>query len=199
MGDELELMTKYLVQLQFYSEEEDLLYSRDKKHSLSIPGIHPVVTTFENVFKIHLELIRKKQFRAFLEAVARDIPFDIEMVLQNFNENACEIGSQNLTDELSANFLIGPIRAAIQLREFDECVYEVKKKALQRMKKEDAKELIEERISDLFQRNDSTVSMLHNLALLKYLTKIFGTDESRRRVNSIFNSYCEELISKLIV
>ena len=197
MSDDLELMTKYLVQLQFYSEEEDLFYSRDKKHSLSIPGIRSVIVAFENVFKINLDLIRKKQFRAFLDAVAQNIPFDVQAVLQSFNENAREIGSQNLTDELSANFLIGPVRAAIQLREFDECIYEIKKHALQLMQTEKKKKIIEDRISELFQRNDTTVSMLHNLALLKYLVKVFGTEETENRVDSIFDQYCESMISKL--
>lgn len=197
MSDDLELMTKYLVQLQFYSEEKDLFYSRDKKHSLSIPGIRLVIAAFEDVFKIHLGLIRKKQFRAFLDAVAQNIPFDVQAVLQSFNENVREIGSQNLTDELSANFLIGPVRAAIQLREFDECIYEIKRQALQLVQTEQKKKIMEDRISELFQRNDITVSMLHNLALLKYLAEVFGTEETQKHVDLIFNQYCEAMVSKL--
>ncbi len=58
MSDQLELMVKYLVHLQFYSEEEDVLFSRDKKHRLSIKGIGPVVIAFEEEFKRHIPLIR---------------------------------------------------------------------------------------------------------------------------------------------
>lgn len=190
-------MTKYLIHLQFYSEEEDLFYSRDKKHSLAIPGIGPVIARFENIFKIHLDLIRKKQFRAFLDAIAQSIKYDVEAVLQDFNENVREIGSESLTDELSANFLIGPIRAAIQGREFDACIYEIRKQAVENLGYENGKEIVEDRISDLFSRNDQTVSMLHNLALLKYLTELFGSEETQARVNKIFNDYCLELVVKL--
>ena len=197
MSDQLELMVKYLIHLQFYSEEEDVLFSRDKKQKLIIPGIGKVVAAFENVFQQHIDLIRKKQFRAFLEAVARKIKFDVEPILIEFNHNVGELGSHNLTDELSANFLIGPIRAFLQSREFEACIYEIKREAIIRIGNEDAKTLVNERISDYFSRNDSTVSMLHNLALLKFITFLFGPKETQLKVVKVFDQYCEELATKL--
>ncbi len=50
MSDQLELMVKYLINLQFYSEEEDVLYSRDKRNKITIPGIGEVIAAFENEF-----------------------------------------------------------------------------------------------------------------------------------------------------
>ena len=197
MTDQLELMTKYLIHLQFYSEEEDVLFSRDKKHKLSIPGIGEVVAAFENEFQQHVHLIRKKEYRAFLELIAKRIPFDSESVLLNFNRSVSELGSHNLTDELSANFLIGPIRSLLQSREFDACIYEIKHEAIIRLGTDGAKAIVSERIFDFFSRNDSTVSMLHNLALLKFLTFLYGSKETQLRVVRIFDQYCEELASKL--
>ena len=55
MSDQLELMVKYLIHLQFYSEEEDVIFSRDKKQKLSIPGVREVVLTFENEFQQHID------------------------------------------------------------------------------------------------------------------------------------------------
>ena len=103
MSDQLELMVKFLIHLQFYSEEEDVLFSRDKKDTLTIPGIGEVVAAFENEFQKNIDLIRKKQFRAFLEAVSKKIDFDVEAILVDFNRQVTELGSHNLTDELSAN------------------------------------------------------------------------------------------------
>lgn len=197
MTDQLELMTKYLIHLQFYSEEEDVLFSRDKKHTLSIPGIGLVVLAFENEFQQRVHLIRKKEYRTFLHLIAKKIPFDVEAVLLNFNRSVKELGSHNLTDELSANFLIGPIRSSIQSREFDACIYEIKHEAVIRLGTDDAKTIVNDKISDFFSRNDSTVSMLHNLALLKFLTSHYGPKETQMRVVRIFDKYCEELASKL--
>lgn len=197
MSDQLELMVKYLIHLQFYSEEEDVLFSRDKKDKLSIPGIGEVVLAFENEFQQHIQLIRRKEFRAFLEAVARKIPFDVEPILIDFNLNVGELGSHNLTDELSANFLIGPIRSLLHSREFEACIYEIKREAIIRVGSDDAKALVDERISDFFSRNDPSVSMLHNLALLKYITFLYGPKETQLRVVRFFDQYCEELATKL--
>lgn len=197
MPDELELMAKYLVHLQFYSEEEDVLYSRDRRHRLSIKGIGPVVLSFEEEFKRHLGLIRRKEYRAFLDAVSESIPFDVEAVLVEFNEKVSEIGSHNLTDELTANFLIGPIRSALQTREFEECMYNIRRDAIERLDTDDAKEVVDARISKFFSTNDFSVSMLHNLALLNFLTSLYGTEDTIDRVGLILEQFCEELVVKL--
>jgi hypothetical protein len=197
MTDQLELMVKYLIHLQFYSEEEDVLYSRDKKHRLSIKGIGPVVLAFEEEFKQHLHLIRRKEFQAFLKAVARTIPFDIEPVLLQFNDNVRELGSHNLNDELSANFLIGPIRSVLQTREFEACMYNIRRDAIKRLGTDDAKKVVDERISDFYSRNEFSVSMLHNLALLNLLTSLFGSEEVQDRVGLILEQFSKELITKL--
>ena len=188
---------KYLVHLQFYSEEDDVLYSRDQRHRISIKGIGPVVKSFEGEFKQHIGLIRRKEYRAFLDAVSKNVPFDVEGVLVEFNEKVCEIGSHNLTDELSANFLIGPIRSALQTREFEECMYNIRRDAIDRLGTDDAKTIIDERISNFFSRNDFSVSMLHNLALLNLLTSLYGTEDTIERVGLILEQFCEELVRKL--
>ncbi|KXH71821.1 MAG: hypothetical protein AM326_11460 [Candidatus Thorarchaeota archaeon SMTZ-45] len=197
MTDQLELMVKYLVHLQFYSEEEGVLYSRDKKHRLSIKGIGPVVAAFEDEFKRHLHLIRRKEFRLFLQEIAKKIPFEVEPVLLQFNDSVRELGSHNLTDELSANFLIGPIRQSLQTREFEACMYEIRNEAIQRLGRDDAAKIVDDRISDFYSKNEFSVSMLHNLALLNLLTSLFGTEESKDRVTLIVEQFCEELITKL--
>lgn len=197
MTDDLELMVKYLVHLQFYSEEEGVLFSRDKKHRLSIKGVGPVISAFEEEFKRNLHLIRRKEFRAFLDSVAKKIPFDVEPVLLQFNESVREIGSHNLNDELSANFLIGPIRSTLQIREFEACMYDIRRDAIKRLGTDDAKEVVDERISKFYSMNEFSVSMLHNIALLKLLTSIYGTEEVQERVGMIFEQFCEELVTKL--
>ncbi|MHA2302610.1 MAG: hypothetical protein ACXACD_16810 [Candidatus Thorarchaeota archaeon] len=197
MTDQLELMVKYLVHLQFYSEEEDVLFSRDKKDCLSIDGIGPVVAAFEEEFKRHLHFIRKKEYRAFLEAVAEELPYDAESVILEFNDSVRELGSHNLTDELAANFLIGPIRTALQTQEFETCMAEMRRKAVKRLGTDDAKQVVKERISDFYSRNDSTVSMLHNLTLLRFLASLYAPEATQDRVNQMVDMYCDQLLEKL--
>jgi hypothetical protein len=197
MTDQLELMVKYLVHLQFYSEEEDVLFSRDKKDHLSIEGIGPVIAAFEEEFKRHLHFIRKKEYRAFLEAVSEELPYDTESIILAFNESVRELGSHNLTDELAANFLIGPIRTALQTQEFETCMAEIRREANLRLETDDAEQIVEERIADFYSRNDSTVSMLHNLTLLRLLASLYAPKETQDRVNQMVDLYCDQLLTKL--
>ncbi|MFW9912006.1 MAG: hypothetical protein ACFFEU_06025 [Candidatus Thorarchaeota archaeon] len=197
MTDQLELMVKYLVHLQFYSEEEDVLFSRDKKDRLSIEGIGPVIAAFEDEFTRHLNLIRKKKYRTFLEAVAEEIPYDVESIMLEFNESVRELGSHNLTDELAANFLIGPIRSALQTREFKTCIGEAKRAAIKQLDRNDGEDIVDERISDLYSRNDSTVSMLHNLALLRFLATLYASEMTVQRIKQTVELYCSRLVAKL--
>ncbi|MFX1330394.1 MAG: hypothetical protein ACFE9W_02460 [Promethearchaeota archaeon] len=197
MTDQLELMVKYLVHLQFYSEEDDVLFNRDKKDRLTIEGIGPVVASFEEEFKRHLNLVRKKKYRAFLEAVAEEIPYDVESVMIEFNDSVRELGSHNLTDELAANFLIGPIRTALQTREFEACISRAKRAAIEQINANDPEDVVNERISDLYSRNDSTVSMLYNLTLLRFLASLYASNMTKQRVNRIVELYSKELVAKL--
>jgi len=197
MTDQLELMVKYLIHLQFYSEEEGVLFSRDKKHRISIDGIGPVIGAFEEEFRSRIHLIKRKEFRRFLDEIARVIHFDVEAVLLEFNRSVKEIGSHNLSDELSANFLIGPIRSALQTQEFDLCMFDIRRDAIQRLGTDDARSIVDARISDYYSRNEFSVSMLHNLALLRMLTQLYGSSEVQDRVEMIFEQFCEELIAKL--
>ncbi|MHA2040607.1 MAG: hypothetical protein ACW975_01990 [Candidatus Thorarchaeota archaeon] len=197
MTDQLELMVKYLVHLQFYSEEDDVLFSRDKKDHLSIEGIGPVVAAFEEEFKCHLHFIRKKEYRAFLEAVAEKLPYDAESVILAFNDSVRDLGSHNLTDELAANFLIGPIRTALQTQEFETCMAKIRREAILRLGTDDAKQVVNERISDFYSRNDSTVSMLHNLTLLRLLASLYAPISTQSRVNQTVDLYCDQLMEKL--
>jgi hypothetical protein len=197
MTDQLELMVKYLVHLQFYSEEEDVIFSRDKKHRVSIKGAGPVVAAFEDVFMRNIHLIRRKEFRAFLEEVAKTVPFDIEPVLIQFLRSVREIGSHNLTDELAANFLIGPIRSALQTREFDSCIYNVRRDAIARFGGNNAKQIVDEKLSGYYSRNDFLISMLHNLAFLKLLADLFGDLETQDRVGIVCDKFCQDLVDKL--
>ncbi|MFW9888017.1 MAG: hypothetical protein ACFFER_07545 [Candidatus Thorarchaeota archaeon] len=197
MPDQLELMVKYLVHLQFYSEEDVVLFSRDKKDRLAIEGIGPVVAAFEEEFRSHLHFIRKKKYRAFLEAVAEEIPYNVESVMIEFNDSVRELGSHNLTDELAANLLIGPIRTDLQTREFEACISKAKRAAIDQMNANDPEDVVNERISDLYSHNDSTVSMLYNLTLLRLLASLYASDMTKQRVNRIFELYSNELVAKL--
>ena len=76
-------------------------------------------------------------------------------------------------------------------------MYEIRRDAIQRVGTDDAKIVVDERISDYYSTNEFSVSMLHNLALLRLLTSLYGSEEVQDRVGLILEQFCEELVIKL--
>ncbi|UCH04187.1 MAG: hypothetical protein JSW05_11505 [Candidatus Thorarchaeota archaeon] len=198
MEDQLELMVKYLVHLQFYSEEEDVIFSRDKKVRIHVPGAKLVVHAFEEFLKQSIGLIREGQYLEYLERVAETLPIRTTEVEWEFQNNVRELGEEGLTDELAANFLIGPIRSTIQAREFEVLMERVKREARRRLPEPLEDTTIEKRLAELYSVNDPTVSLLYNLALLRLLTSIFGGTDLVNRVEHLVQQHSDELICKLL-
>ncbi|MHA2379471.1 MAG: hypothetical protein ACXADS_09335 [Candidatus Thorarchaeota archaeon] len=198
MEDQLELMVKYLVHLQFYSEEEDVIFSRDKKVSIHVPEAKLVVQAFEEYLKQHIDLIREGRYVEYLERVAETLPIRTTEVEWEFQKNVREIGVEGLSDELAANFLIGPIRSTIQTREFEVLMERVKREARRRLAEPLADTTIDQRLAELYSANDQTVALLYNLTFLRALTSIFGDSDLYERVDCLVQQRCDDLIAKLL-
>jgi len=198
MEDQLELMVKYLVHLQFYSEEEDVIFSRDKKTRIHVPEARGVVKAFEEYLKKDLHLIREGRYSEYLEEVAKSLPIRTTEVEWEFQKNYREVTEDGLTDELAANFLIGPIRSTIQTREFEVSMERVKREARRRLPGPLEDTTVDTRLAHLYSSNDRTVALLHNLTFLRLLASLFGEPESYQSIDSLVREHSEELISKLV-
>jgi len=197
MESSLELMAKYLVHLQFYSEDEDVIVSRDKQIRIFILGAKQIVTSFVDELTDSIDLIPKREFRKYLEKRAKRLPIDVTALEREFMGTINQLGESGYTDEIAANFLIGGIRTALQRNEFESCIKDVKRKLEVKLGHESG-EQIQERLEYLYSTSDPTVSLLHNLALLRLLASIFGTDEMHTGINKLVMEHCETLLSKLI-
>jgi hypothetical protein len=190
-------MVKYLVHLQFYSEEEGVLYSRDKRLTLKIPGIAQVVDGFVRDLTRPIGLVQEKEYRSYLETVAQKIPIDVDKIEHEFVSSVKELPSDQLTDELAANFLIGPIRSILQTREFESCIQQVVHDAEESLKTPDAGATVKGHLSNLYSINDDSVSLLYNLSLLRYLASIYGDRTIFTEVDQLVKKHCEDLVTKL--
>lgn len=198
MEDQLDLMVKYLVHLQFYSEEEDVIFSRDKKTRLHVPKARGVVKAFEEFLKKDLQLIRERRYTEYLENVAKTLPIRTTEVEWEFRKNFREVTEDGLSDELAANFLIGPIRSTIQTREFEVSMERVKREARRRLLGPLEDTTIDSRLAYLYSSNDKTVALLHNLTFLRLLASLFGEPDSYETIDGLVREHSEELITKLV-
>jgi len=196
MESSLELMAKYLVHLQFYSEDEDVIVSRDKQVRVFIPGAKQIVASFVDELTDSIDLIPKREYRKYLEKRAERLPIDVSVLEKEFLDTISQLDESGYTDEIAANFLIGGIRTALQRTEFESCIKDVKHKLEVKLGNESG-EQIQERLEYLYSTSDPTVSLLHNLALLRLLASIFGSNVMYTGINKLVMEHCETLFSKL--
>jgi hypothetical protein len=199
MEDQLELMVTYLIHLQFYDEAEDIIYSRDKKVKVSIPGSKSVIQAFVNELLKHLHLLKASQYRSYLEEISKKLAIDIDKILQEFQASIEILPEHELTIEMIANFLIGPIRSELHAKEFDELMRKASTDAENKLVGDNVKERVESRKLELFSINDENVSLLYNLVVLRLLASIFGTQEVFDRIDTSVQEYYKKLVAKLVM
>ncbi|MFX1370029.1 MAG: hypothetical protein ACFFAY_15660 [Promethearchaeota archaeon] len=197
MTDQMELMVKYLVHLQFYSEEEGILFSRDKKVRVHLPEAKSVVLAFEEELKRPLQLISERKYSQYLEQIAEKLPIRATEVEWEFQKNIRELGEGGVTDELATNFLVGPIRSTLQTREFEVMMDRLKREVRRRLPEPLQETTVEGQLSKLYSTNDESVSILYNLVFLKLLSSIYGDSSITEKVESLIEQYSEEVIVKL--
>ena len=188
MNDDAELMVEYLVSLQFYSDDDEFIYSRDKKYRIHILGIRPSVQSFISQLVSPINLIRQSRYREYLEQIRETLEFDIDEVWGEFKDNISDLSDHDLSMELVVNFLVGPIRSNIQQREFNRLIENLKSSLLLDLDDSASKSKIQSALEDAFARNDESVSMLYSLSFLRYIVTEFGNDDiledTERRISS---------------
>ena len=197
MNDDAELMVEYLVSLQFYSDDDEFIYSRDKKYRIHILGIRPSVQSFISQLVSPINLIRQSRYREYLEQIRETLEFDIDEVWGEFKDNISDLSDHDLSMELVVNFLVGPIRSNIQQREFNRLIENLKSSLLLDLDDSASKSKIQSALEDAFARNDESVSMLYSLSFLRYIVTEFGNDDILEDTERYISSYTRKLKAKL--
>ena len=188
---------KYLVHLQFYSEEDGVLFSRDKKVRVQLPEAKPVVLAFEEELTKHLPLIKERSYTQYIEQVGKNLPIRPTEVEWEFQKNIRELGQGGLNDELATNFLVGPIRSTLQTKEFEVFMDRLKREVRRRLVSPLTESTVDGMLAKLYSTSDESVSILYNLVFLRLLTKIYGDAATLEKIESLISKYSEEIILKL--
>lgn len=193
----LELMAKYLVHQQFYSEEDDTIVSRDKQVRVNIPGARELVNSFVGEFLDGIDLIAKGRYHQYLVKRGKKLPINVDTIEQEFSITISQLDESTKSDLIIANFLIGSIRTYLQKKEFLSCINDVKYMLEIKLGSE-LNRIIQERLEYLYSTNDPTVSLLHNLALLRLLSSLYGSTDTFNQIDKLVETHCITLIQKLM-
>ena len=198
MEDSLHLMVTYLVYLQFYDEDEDILYSRDKKVKISIPGIKPIIQAFVDELIKPIDYLKSKNYRGYIEEIAKILPINVDEIESEVLSSIEILPENELTIEMIANFTIGPIRSVLHKIEFEKCMNQVVQEVERIIIQEDSREIIQKHLTELYSINDENVSLLYNLVLVRLLASKFGTNDLVNHIDKLIDKQSTQLIQKLL-
>ncbi|TXT54203.1 MAG: hypothetical protein BAJATHORv1_80010 [Candidatus Thorarchaeota archaeon] len=197
MDESLIGMIRYLVYQQFCSDSEDILYSRDKRIKIKIPGIREVAETLVRTFSGNLTLLETNQYYEYLVEIDKILPLDIEKEWKEFKRVTDDLGDE-LNGPLAVNFLVAPIRSRMQQHEFEAYMSEAVIKASEQISTPHPQLTARDRLSQLYQLNDSTVSILYNLAFARLLASIFDYHEIYELIDDILSAKMDILVEKIV-
>ena len=197
MEDSLELVAKYLVHQQFYSEEDDTIVSREKHVRICIPGARELVNSFVEEFLDGIDLISKGMYHQYLVKRGEKLPINVDKIEQEFSTTMSQLDESSKSDMIIANFLIGAIRTYLQRNEFLKCINDVKFMLEIKLGTE-VNRIVQERLEFLYSTSDPTVSLLHNLALLRLLSSLYGSTDTYDLIDKLVETHCITLIKKLV-
>jgi hypothetical protein len=198
MENSLHLMVTYLVHLQFYDEEEDVLYSRDKKVKVSIPRIKQVIQAFVDELIKHLDHLKSGNYREYIDEIAKVLPINADEIEHEVKSSIEILPENELTTEMMANFTIGPLRSSLHKTEFESCMNSVIQTAEKKLARIDSREIIQNRLANLYSINDERVSLLYNLVVVRLLASVFGTRELVAQIERLIENHKAQLIENLI-
>ncbi|MBD3404729.1 MAG: hypothetical protein GF411_01180 [Candidatus Lokiarchaeota archaeon] len=196
MDDSLLGMIRYLVYQQFCSDSEDILYSRDKRIKIKIPHIRRVAEALVDTFSANLDLIKNEQHYEYLVELDKTLPLDIESEWEEFQRITSDL-DDNLDVPLAINFLIAPIRSRMQQHEFESYMSEAVSKATTVIETAMPRKTAKENLSQLYQLNDPTVSILYNLSFARLLASIFDFNGIYEIIDDLLSEKMEVLVEKI--
>ncbi len=198
MGVHLELMVKYLVHQQFYSEDEGVIYSRDKSVQMRVPGAKQAIESFIDSLMQPIDYLKSGSYRKYLEHVKESIPFDVDKVEAKFAKSVKDLDQEERSLEIIANFLVGAIRSDIQTEAFESQMSSIRKIAVSKLETDNPEQIITERLSNLYAMSNSDISMLYSLALLEKLVKNYGDRKNCEFIGHLISLRQKEIVSVLL-
>ena len=202
-------IVKFLLYQQFYYGN-DIIYGRTREISESINGSGKVIEKFLEILISNLHLIRKKKYIEYLELFSLNFfNINVNKIYQSFLEELNNIGT-NIDFNLIISIFIGKLLQHLREQCFNEILSEIRIiliEKLARLKtrsselKSKLEEVVEaklEKLHNLFALNSPEISLIYNLAFLKFLAFKLEEFKVYKTTIKLLNKYIEIVSNKLI-
>ncbi|MBN1801345.1 MAG: hypothetical protein JW891_07555 [Candidatus Lokiarchaeota archaeon] len=192
--------TDSLINQQFYYSGRDLIIGRTPDISIKISKSGQIVHKFKNLFKKNLHFFIDGKYFQFL------LPFkiilgieeqDIKEIVDNVEFKLNNLDSDNTFDILiTYTMVLSAFISRIRDIHFNRALDLIKKRVMQKVDIESDK--IQERLDNLFMKNNKNVSILYNLSYIDALADSFNYKKVARTCKIQKGKFVNKIVMLII-
>ncbi|MDD1779520.1 MAG: hypothetical protein LUQ65_15260 [Candidatus Helarchaeota archaeon] len=201
MQPEILELIEYMIRQQF-SLGGDLITDRMKKQRIHVTYAGRIIQGFIELLTANIQDILTGNCEKYLGNICNALKIDAQKILQAFLNRTAVLEAEDKTPPIIVTSLFGELLGNIRERAFNETLQEIKTRLKKReggSNGEDqlAEVKLDDRIAELFQRNDDNISLLYNLSFLEYIAVTIHSEKVRRTAKILLGKYINRVVETL--
>jgi len=201
MQSEILELIDYLVRGQF-SKGGDFITDRMKKQRVQVRYAGRIIQGFIDLLAENIQDILTGAYEKYLVNLCSALNIDSEKILQAYLKKSAVLEAADMTPPIVVTSLLGELLGTIRERAFNETLQEIKNRFKKRRGDLDREEgisdvKVDDRIAELFQRNDDNISLLYNLSFLEFLAGTIHSPKVKRTTKILLGKYINRVVETL--
>jgi hypothetical protein len=201
MQPEILELIEYLVRQQF-SKGGDVITDRMKKAHVQVKYAGRIIQGFIELLTANVQDVLTGDCERYLGNVCSALNIDAKKILQAYLQRTAVLEAEDKTPPIIVTSLLGELLGNIRERAFNETLHEIKTRLKERRggsNGEDqlAEVKLDDRIAELFQRNDENISLLYNLSFLEFIAVTIHSQKVRRTAKILLGKYINRVVETL--
>jgi hypothetical protein len=202
MQPEIIDLINYLVRQQF-SRGGDVITDRMKRQEVQVRYAGRIIQGFIDLLTENIEdFLTSGNTERSLTNICNALNIDAQKILQAYLNRTAILESEDKTPPIIVTSLLSELLGNIRERAFNETLQEIKTRWKQRQRGTNGEDQLAEvklddRIAELFQRNDANISLLYNLSFLEYIAITIRSPKVKRTTKILLGKYINRVVETL--
>jgi hypothetical protein len=201
MQSEILELIDYLVRQQF-SRGGDFITDRMKQQRVQVRYAGRIIQGFIDLLTENIQDILTGNCEKYLGNLCGALNIDSKKILQAYLNRTAVLDAEDKTPPIIVTSLLGELLGTIRERAFNETLQEIKTRLKKRQGGSNGDDQmsevkVDDRISELFQRNDANISLLYNLSFLEYIAGTIHSQKVKRTAKILLGKYINRVVETL--
>jgi ribosomal protein S17E len=161
-----------------------------------------IIQGFIDLLKENLQDIFAGDYENYLRKLCEALNLDSNKILQAYLNRTSILEPEDKTAPIIITTLLGELLSTIRERAFNETLQEIKNRFKKRHCNSNGNNQISDidldnRLSELFQRNDVNISLLYNLSFLEFIADTTHSQKVKRTARILLGKYMNRVVETM--